>query len=94
MVAKGHDFPGVSLVGIVLADIGLGMPSYRSSERVFQLITQAIGRCGRGDIPGKAIIQTYMPDEFSIQVAKEQDYDKFYTNEINVRNFIQKNNDK
>ena len=82
MIAKGHDFPGVSLVGIVLADIGLAMPSYRSSERVFQLITQAIGRCGRGEIPGIAYIQTYMPTHYSITLAAKQDYAKFYLTEM------------
>lgn len=85
MVAKGHDFPGVSLVGIVLADIGLGMPSYRSSERVFQLITQAIGRCGRGDIPGRAIIQTYMPRCYSILLGAKQNYKDFYITEMQNR---------
>ena len=66
MIAKGHDFPDVTLVGIVLADIGLSMPSFRSSERVFQLITQAVGRSGRSDKIGKAIIQTYNPSHYAI----------------------------
>lgn len=85
MIAKGHDFPGVSLVGIVLADIGLNMPSYRSSERVFQLITQAIGRCGRGNIPGKAIIQTYMSTHYSITLGARQNYRDFYLTEMTNR---------
>lgn len=82
MIAKGHDFPGVSLVGVVLADIGLAMPSYRSSERVFQLITQAIGRCGRAEIPGVAYIQTYLPSHYSITLAAKQNYSQFYLTEM------------
>ena len=85
MIAKGHDFPGVSLVGVVLADIGLNMPSYRSSERAFQLIFQAIGRCGRGDIKGVAYIQTYMPNHYAIQLAAKQDYERFYMTEMKNR---------
>ena len=85
MIAKGHDFPDVTLVGIVLADIGLSMPSYRSSERVFQLITQAVGRSGRSDKPGKAIIQTYMPEHYAITMAARQDYELFYKKEMTMR---------
>ena len=85
MIAKGHDFPDVTLVGIVLADIGLSMPSYRSNERAFQLITQAIGRSGRKDKPGLAIIQTYMPSHYAITYAARQDYELFYRKEMEMR---------
>ena len=85
MIAKGHDFPEVTLVGIVLADIGLSMPSYRSNERAFQLITQAIGRSGRKDKPGLAIIQTYMPSHYAITFAARQDYELFYRKEMEMR---------
>ena len=85
MIAKGHDFPDVTLVGIVLADIGLSMPSYRSSERAFQLITQAVGRSGRSDKVGEAIIQTYMPEHYAITMAARQDYELFYKKEMSMR---------
>ena len=85
MIAKGHDFPDVTLVGIVLADIGLSMPSFRSNERAFQLITQAIGRSGRKDKPGIAIIQTYMPSHYAITYAARQDYELFYRKEMEMR---------
>ena len=85
MIAKGHDFPDVTLVGIVLADIGLSMPSFRSNERSFQLITQAIGRSGRKEKPGLAIIQTYMPSHYAITFAARQDYELFYRKEMEMR---------
>ena len=85
MIAKGHDFPDVTLVGIVLADIGLSMPSFRSNERAFQLITQAIGRSGRKEKPGIAIIQTYMPSHYAITFAARQDYELFYRKEMEMR---------
>ena len=85
MIAKGHDFPDVTLVGIVLADIGLSMPSFRSNERTFQLITQAIGRSGRKEKPGLAIIQTYMPSHYAITFAARQDYELFYRKEMEMR---------
>lgn len=85
MIAKGHDFPDVTLVGIVLADIGLSMPSYRSAERVFQLITQAVGRSGRKDKVGEAIIQTYNPSHYAITLAARQDYELFYKKEMGMR---------
>jgi len=85
MIAKGHDFPDVTLVGIVLADIGLSMPSYRSNERAFQLITQAIGRSGRKEKPGLAIIQTYMPSHYAITFAARQNYEIFYRKEMEMR---------
>ncbi|MBP5574536.1 MAG: primosomal protein N' [Bacilli bacterium] len=85
MIAKGHDFSDVTLVGIVLADIGLSMPSFRSNERAFQLITQAIGRSGRKEKPGIAIVQTYMPSHYAITYAARQDYELFYRKEMEMR---------
>ena len=85
MIAKGHDFPDVTLVGVVLADIGLSMPNYRSSERSFQLITQAVGRSGRKDKMGEAIIQTYMPTHYAITLGARQDYELFYRKEMEMR---------
>ena len=85
MIAKGHDFPDVTLVGIVLADIGLSMPSYRSNERAFQLITQAVGRSGRSDKKGQAIIQTYIPSHYAITLSARQDYELFYKKEMEMR---------
>lgn len=85
MIAKGHDFPDVTLVGIVLADIGLSMPSYRSNERAFQLITQAVGRSGRKDKKGIAIIQTYMPNNYAITMSARQNYELFYRKEMEYR---------
>lgn len=85
MVSKGHDFPLVSLVAVIGTDANLSIPSFRSSERTFQLITQAIGRSGREKIKGKAIIQTMMPEHYVIQHAKQQDYFGFYEVEIRHR---------
>ena len=85
MIAKGHDFPNVTLAAIVLADIGLSIPSYRANEVTFQLITQAIGRSGRSDKEGTAIIQTYNPYHYAIQFAARQDYEGFYKKEIQFR---------
>ena len=85
MIAKGHDFPDVTLVGVVLADIGLSMPSFRSNERAFQLITQAVGRSGRSDKKGIAIIQTYNPNNYAITMAARQNYELFYRKEMEYR---------
>jgi primosomal protein N' (replication factor Y) len=85
LVAKGLDFANVGLVGIVSADISLNIPDFRSSERTFQLITQASGRAGRGDSIGKVIIQSYTPDHYAIVSAAEHDYQGFYINEISMR---------
>ncbi len=85
MIAKGHDFPNVTLVGVVLADIGLSIPSFRSSERVFELITQAVGRSGRANKIGKAIIQTYNPYHYAIRYAAKQDYESFFKQEMAIR---------
>jgi primosomal protein N' (replication factor Y) (superfamily II helicase) len=84
MVSKGLDLPNITLVGVLLADIGLHFPSFRSSEKVFQLLTQVAGRAGRHK-PGRVIIQTYNPDHISLQSAKSHDYKKFYNHEIKLR---------
>ena len=85
MIAKGHDFPNVTLVGVVLADIGLSLPSFRSTERVFELITQAVGRSGRSEKVGQAIIQTFNPSHYVIQLAARQNYLGFYKKEMEIR---------
>ncbi|MEP6945302.1 MAG: primosomal protein N', partial [Acidobacteriota bacterium] len=85
MIAKGHDFPNVTLVGVISVDIGLGLPDMRSAERTFQLITQVAGRAGRGERAGKVLIQTYYPEHYALRYAKEQDYEGFYAEEIKFR---------
>lgn len=85
MIAKGLDFPNVTLVGVLNADTSLNLPDFRSSERTFQLLTQVAGRAGRGDKSGEVVIQTYNPDHYAIQLAKKQDYETFYRYEMNVR---------
>jgi primosomal protein N' (replication factor Y) len=85
MIAKGHDFPRVTLVGVVSADLGLGMADFRAAERTFQLLTQVAGRAGRGVQAGEAIIQTIHPDHYSIQRATHQDYDGFFVEELRYR---------
>jgi primosomal protein N' (replication factor Y) (superfamily II helicase) len=85
MIAKGHDFPRVTLVGVVSADVGLGVADFRASERTFQLLTQVSGRAGRGEHPGEAIVQTLYPDHYSIQLACRQDYATFYEKELLFR---------
>jgi len=85
MITKGHDFENVTLVGVLAADSSINIGDYRANERTYQLLTQVVGRAGRGDKKGRAIIQTYMPDEFSIVTAQKQSYNDFYSNEINVR---------
>jgi primosomal protein N' (replication factor Y) len=85
MVAKGHDFPNITLVGILCADLSLSFPDFRSGARTFQLLAQVAGRAGRGDRPGKVILQTYNPDHFSITSACAQDFKAFYAREIQFR---------
>ena len=88
MIAKGHDIPNVTLVGVVSADVGLGMPDFRASERTFQLLAQVAGRAGRGDLPGIVLVQTINPEHYAIRLAAAQDYDAFYQKEIQFRRFM------
>ncbi|MCP3899215.1 MAG: primosomal protein N' [Desulfobacteraceae bacterium] len=85
MLAKGHDFPFITLVGIICADLSLNFPDFRSSERTFQLLAQVAGRAGRGEQKGKVIMQTYNADHFAIQASKNQDFIEFYQNEVPFR---------
>jgi primosomal protein N' (replication factor Y) len=85
MIAKGHDFPRVTLVGVISADVGLGLADFRASERTFQLLTQVAGRAGRGEIRGEAIVQTLFPHHYSIQHACRQDYPGFFQQELKFR---------
>lgn len=88
MIVKGHDFPGVTLVGILAADVSLYAPDYRCAERTFELLVQAAGRAGRGRRPGIAVIQTYMPEHYSIQTAAGQDYLEFFRQEMGYRKMM------
>ena len=88
MIVKGHDFPNVTLVGVLAADMSLHVADYHAAERTFQLLTQAVGRAGRGQLPGQAVIQTYDPEHFAIQTAKAQDYESFYQHEIAYRKMM------
>ena len=85
MIAKGHDFPAVTLVGVVDADVGLNLPDFRSAEKTFQLITQAAGRAGRGETAGEVVIQTMNPAHYSVIHSRTHDYDGFYNQEIVYR---------
>ena len=88
MIVKGHDFPDVTLVGILAADLSLSAPDYRAAEKTFQLLTQAAGRTGRGRWPGEAVIQTYQPEHYSIKAAAAQDYEAFFEEEMQYRRLL------
>ena len=88
MIAKGHDIPNVTLVGVVSADVGLGLPDFRAAERTFQLLTQVAGRAGRGSLPGIVLIQTINPDHYAVRMAAAQDYQTFYEKELQFRRMM------
>jgi primosomal protein N' (replication factor Y) len=88
MIAKGHDIHNVTLVGVISADVGLGMPDFRAAERTFQLLTQVAGRAGRGDLPGEVLVQTINPDHYAVRFAAAQDYAQFYEKELHFRRLM------
>jgi primosomal protein N' (replication factor Y) (superfamily II helicase) len=88
LIAKGHDFPGVTLVGVVSVDAGLSMPDFRAAERTFQLLTQAAGRAGRGNMPGRVLVQTFYPEHYAVKMAAEQNYEVFFTQEMRFRRLM------
>jgi primosomal protein N' (replication factor Y) len=88
MIAKGHDVHGITLVGVVGADSALGLPDFRAAERVFQLLTQVSGRAGRGELPGRVLVQTYHPEHYAIQSACAHDYTGFVAKEMQFRRWM------
>jgi primosomal protein N' (replication factor Y) len=88
ILAKGHDFPDVTMVGVVAADSGLSFPDFRSAERTFQLLTQVAGRAGRGTAPGRVVLQAFYPDNYALRFARKQDYGAFYEQEIEFRRLM------
>lgn len=88
LISKGHDFPGVTLVGVVSADLALGLADFRAAERTFQLLTQVAGRAGRGDAPGRVLVQTFYPEHYAIRLAAEQNYEAFFTREMRFRRMM------
>ena len=88
MIAKGHDIPNVTLVGVISADVGLGMPDFRAAERTFQLLTQVAGRAGRGNLPGEVLVQTVNPGHYAVRFASEQNYEGFYEKELQFRRLM------
>ncbi|HBA48100.1 MAG TPA: primosomal protein N', partial [Lachnospiraceae bacterium] len=88
MIVKGHDFPKVTLVGVLAADLSLNMSDYRAGERTFQLLAQAVGRAGRGELAGEAVIQTYQPEHYAVVHAADQNYEGFYGEEIIYREMV------
>ena len=88
LIAKGHDFPGVTLVGVVSVDAGLSIPDFRAAERTFQLLTQAAGRAGRGNLPGRVLVQTFYPEHYAVRLAAEQNYEMFFNKEMRFRRMM------